>query len=59
MMTLNPKERLTLQQVLDHPFMQAEHASAAEVIEELTRRKDMAYANAHQEADRANQQAQL
>ena len=47
MMTLNPKERPSLDQVMDHPFMQAELATEAELIEELTRRKEMAYANAH------------
>ena len=51
MMTLNPPDRLTLDQVLAHPWMQGPVASDAEIREDFTRRKGLVDAEAHNQRE--------
>ena len=59
MMEIVPSRRPKIEDILKHPFMQGEYARKEEVQVELARRKEIAYANAHNQADRAKQQAQI
>jgi serine/threonine protein kinase len=41
MMALNPKHRLSIEQVLKHPWMMKEKANPAELLSEFTSRKQL------------------
>ena len=42
MLALRPVDRLTIQEILDHPWFKAHTATQEEVINEFLRRKDLA-----------------
>ena len=51
MMTLNPKERPSLEEVLAHPFMQGEIATAEEAQAEFQRRKNIVDEESHRDRE--------
>jgi len=56
MMTLNPAQRPSLEEVLAHPWMQGEFANDGEIQVEFKRRKDIVDQEAHEERDSKRKQ---
>ena len=56
MMTLNPAQRPTMNDVLAHPWMQGPVPSLAEITQEFTHRKQLVDTEAHNEREQKRQQ---